>query len=67
MIGKTVYTVNNKTNKIDEWICNGEITGIYHGKNERLCFLQNGKKQVVLPKRCVYLSVEKTREVANIK
>ena len=67
MIGKTVYTVNNKTNKVDEWICNGEMTCIYQGEKQRVCFLQNGKKQLVLPKKCVYLSAEKAREVANIK
>ena len=67
MIGKTVYTVNNQTNEVDEWICNGVITGTYHGVEERLCFLSSGKKNTVLPKRCVYLSIEKAREVANIK
>ena len=65
MIGKKVYTVNNETNEVDEWICHGVITGTLHGVEERLCFLQNDKKHTVLPKRCVYLSAEKAREVAN--
>ena len=65
-VGKTVYTVNAKTNEVDEWICFGEITGQYQGKKERLCLLEHEGKQTVLPKRCVFTSREKALDVAKI-
>ena len=64
-VGKTVYTVNAKTNALDEWICVGEFWGTFRGKRERLCILRQGKKQVVLPKRCVFLTKEDARKVAD--
>lgn len=63
LVGKTVYTVNAKTNTVDSWICFGEITGVYRGKKERLCFLQKGRKTLALPKRCVFESEEAARAV----
>jgi len=64
-VGKTVYTVNAKTNEVDEWLCFGEMSGLYQGKNERLCLLGKDRKQVVLPKRCVYNTLEKALEIAK--
>lgn len=66
MIGKTVYTVNNKTNEVDEWICIGEFNGHFRRSKTRLCVLRRDKKQTILPKRFVYLSIDKAREVAKI-
>ena len=63
LVGKTVYTVNAKTNSVDEWVCFGEFTGLYQGKKERLCFLEKDKKRLVLPKRCVFLTKEKALAV----
>lgn len=65
--GKTVYTVNAKTNTVDSWLCFGEITGLYQGKKERLCFLQKVRKTLVLPKRCVFETEEAARAVLNRK
>lgn len=64
-IGKTVYTVNAKTNTVDSWVCFGEITGVYQGKKERLCFLQKLRKTLALPKRCVFESEEAALAVAK--
>lgn len=47
LIGKTVYTVNNKTNDVDEWTCNAILY------NE-LCMLHNDKGTVFLPLKCVF-------------
>lgn len=58
IVGKTVYTVNAKTNSVDDWVCFREFTGLYQGKKERLCFLEKDKKRLVLPKRCVFLTKE---------
>lgn len=63
--GKTVYTVNAKTNTVDSWICFGEITGLYQGKTERLCLLQKVRKTLVLPKRCVFATEEAALVVAR--
>lgn len=65
LVGKTVYTVNAKTNTVDSWICFGEITGVYQGKKERLCLLQKVRKTLVLPKRCVFETEEAARAVAK--
>lgn len=52
--GKTVYTVNARTDLIDIWTCEGEFNAKYQGRKETLCVLRQGKKSVVLPKRCVF-------------
>lgn len=64
-IGKTVYTVNAKTNEVDKWICNGMFTGMYHNHKERLCVLTSGKKSCVLPKRFVYTTKYDAERVAR--
>ena len=61
--GKTVYTVNAKTNTVDEWICFGEFTGVYQERKERLCYLGHNGFSCVLPKRCVFLSKAKALAV----
>ena len=66
MIGKIVYTLNAKTNTVDEWICIGQLTGQFRGKKERLCILQKDKKQLVLPKRCVFLTEKDALAVAKL-
>lgn len=65
LVGKTVYTVNAKTNTVDSWICFGEMTGLYQGKKERLCLLQSARKSLVLPKGCVFETEEAARAVAK--
>lgn len=52
VVGDTVYTVNNNTNKIDTWIYNGTLT---MGGNT-LVSLVKGTKTCLLPSNCVYLS-----------
>ena len=61
ILGQKVFTVNAKTNSIDSW----EYAGEMFAKTERLIHLVNGKKQCVLPARCVFDSEEKARAVAN--
>ena len=63
LVGKTVFTVNAKTNKVDAWVCYGELTGLYHGKKERLCLLRRERFMLVLPKRCVFETEENARAV----
>lgn len=62
-IGQTVYTVNNKTNTIDEWTFNGVLnTG-----GKRLCHLVNGKKYCFLPHNAVYSTRTKALQIAKLK
>lgn len=49
-IGQTVYTINAKTNKVDEWTYNG----VMRTPKELLAHLTNGKKYCFLPVRCVF-------------
>lgn len=63
--GKTVYTVNAATNSVDEWICLAKITGLYLGKKEKLCILANNGRQLVLPKRFVFIDKEKALAIAK--
>ena len=63
--GKTVYTVNANTNRLDEWTCFGEITGIYQGRKERLCLLQKEQFSTILPKRCVFDTASAALEVTK--
>ena len=64
---KTVYVINATANKVDAWLCTGEMVAQYQGKKERLCFLQKGTKSTVLPKRCVFETEEAARAVLNFK
>lgn len=64
---KTVYVANATTNEVDAWICTGEMRAIYNGKKEKLCFLTRGRRNTVLPKRCVFETEEAARAVLNRK
>ena len=57
--GQTVYTVNNKTNEVDEWI----VSGIIPEKN--LYILSRGNFQCVLPGRCIFEDKNRALSVAN--
>lgn len=62
MIGKLVYTINNKTKAIDTWRC----TDVFKGFNNELVYeLRDGKTVILLPKRCIYSTFKKALEVAN--
>ena len=61
--GQTVYTVNAKTNAVDEW----EYVNTFHTLDGKLAHLRNGKKYIFIPLRCVYETREKALEVAEIK
>lgn len=54
LVNKTVFTVNAETNKVDRWKCIGSFNGTYHKRKERLYILNNGKKNCILPARCVF-------------
>lgn len=56
LIGKTVYTVNANTNTVDTWKCNAIFPGVYRNHKERLCVLNNGAKQCILPKQFVFIN-----------
>ena len=62
---KTVYTVDAKTNLIDIWECIGEFCAPYQGEKEKLCILRQGRKECVLPKRCVFTDPEKALAAAK--
>lgn len=63
--GKTVYTVNATSNQVDIWTCYGEFTALFEGKKEKLCILRQGKKECILPKRCVFLDHLKALSIAK--
>ena len=60
-IGDTVYTVNNKTNKVDSWIYNGML----RTPDEILCHLTKGSKYCFLPAKCVFTTESKAQAVAE--
>ncbi len=64
---KWVYVINAKTNDVDSWILDGEITATYQGKKETVCLLRKGRKSCALPKRCVFETEEAARAVLNRK
>lgn len=61
--GQTVYTVNNKTNEVDEWI----VAGVIPTENGRRYILARGKFRLVLPARCIFESRGQALAVANKK
>jgi hypothetical protein len=61
--GDTVYTVNAKTNEVDTWT----YAGTMRADGTLLIHLKSGKKECVLPARCVFDSMEKARAVAAMK
>ena len=63
IIGQTVYTVNNKTNKVDSWTYNGTL----RTPSELLVNLIKGKKSMFLPARCVFLYESEALAVARKK
>ena len=60
-LGKTVYTVNAKTNTVDTWTS----VGLLPTKDGLLIQLVNGKKTCFLPERCVFTSEAKARAVSK--
>lgn len=60
-LGDKVYTVNAKTNKVDEW----EYAGVFKANGQTLIQLVDGKKTCFLPARCVYTDKNKALAVAR--
>ena len=60
-LGDKVYTVNAKTNEVDEW----EYAGAFKGNGETLIQLIDGDKTCFLPARCVFDTKEKALAVAT--
>lgn len=56
-----VYTVNGRTNVVDEW----DLVGTLPGENEKLKVLSKGKRMCILPARCVFSDKAKALEIAN--
>ena len=61
--GQTVYTVNAKTNTVDEWT----YMGIFRTPLTTLVHLRDGEMFCFLPINCVYETREKAEEIANLK
>lgn len=61
LIGKIVYTVEAKTNKIHPWRCDDMLAS----NKEPLCMLSGSRGTCVLPVRCVYATRKEAREVAR--
>lgn len=60
--GNIVYTANNKTGKVDTWVCTGEFSRTENGKvRERVCFLSRKSGMIALPKRCVFGTKDEAR------
>jgi hypothetical protein len=62
-LGQTVYTVNAKTNKVDEWI----FDDIIEREDETLFVLYNDMGSVILPHNAVYPTRAKALEVAKLQ
>jgi ribose 1,5-bisphosphokinase PhnN len=62
LIGQLVYTINNQSKLIDSWRCTDVFKGI---NNEIIYELREGKKVILLPKRCVYPTYKKAYEAIN--
>lgn len=60
-IGDTVYTVNNKTNKVDSWIYNGTL----RTPDAILVQLVDCTSSCFIPFTCVFESREKAQAVAD--
>ena len=60
-IGDTVYTINAKTNTIDDWILDGFI----NTPEEPFCQLTKGSKFCALPKRCVFKDKDQALKVLS--
>ena len=61
IVGQTVYTVNNRTNEVDEW----QYAGTLPTKDELLIHLRTANNQCFLPARCVFETREKALAVAE--
>lgn len=62
LVGKIVYTINNKTNRIDTWRCS-ECMGRVNG--EYIYELKDGPRVAVLPRRCIYPTIREALKVVN--
>ena len=62
LVGKLVYTINNKTNRIDAWRCSGYMGRV---NNEAMYELKDGPRVAIFPKRCVYSTIREALEVVN--
>lgn len=60
-VGQTVYTVNNVTNKVDSWTCDG----VLHTEDGLLVRLVNGERFCYLPAKCVFLTEASALAVAK--
>ena len=62
-VGDTVYVINAKTNKLDEWTFDGYMIM----PNGAFCRLVKGKNFCMLPKRCVFKSKVQALKVLKKK
>lgn len=61
-IGQTVYTVNAKTNEVDEWI----FDDIIKVEDKTLFDLHNDMGRVMLPCNAVYPTRARALEIAKL-
>ena len=62
LVGKLVYTINNKTKRIDAWRCSAYMGRI---NNESMYELKDGSKVTILPKRCIYQTIKEALDIVN--
>ena len=62
-IGQTVYTVNAKTNKVDEWTLDSVLKS---KKHKPLLVLTDGKHTGVFPHNAVYPTRARALEIAKL-
>lgn len=62
LIGKLVYTINNRTKRIDTWRCTEYMGRV---NNESMYELKDGSKVTILPKRCIYPTIREALKVVN--
>ena len=61
--GQIVYTINARTNTVDEWA----YVGIFRTTFNTLVHLRDGARFCFLPKNCVYETKEKAEKIASKK
>lgn len=61
-IGQTVYTVNAKTNEVDEWT----LDSVLKSKGKTLLVLTDGKGTGVFPHNAVYPTRARALEIAKL-
>ncbi len=60
--GQIVYTVRGDTNGIDQW----KYEATFNTPDGKKCILRRGKQSCIVPRNCVFTTVEKAAEIAGL-